>query len=359
MTQPVAFGALVAGLLAMAGIAAPAAALDGFVTADIHFEVAQTDLIPSIAAVRASCNVTASGEPLSLRANETVRTMIGVSPGPCAIVLVLFGIDVGLPVFNTTPLGRSSFFIPGIATVTFGLVDVSVDLETSLNSTTRVENASLASVEPRYVAWSSWGVVPVEVHATDGVGGTAASMLNTTFTYTMALALTVYALSIEIFRPDLTTIGAVVGTPSLRTDMTVDLRPHALALAPLTEVRHDGATFTWSGAVDADVDHLELMVTDGTRNASYRLGPTATTITVPLVPSTPYRAWIVAVDGAGQATPSNVVVFDTPAAPPPTSPNVPVETQGTPALFWVLVVLAGLLGAVGYGIGVLRGRREE
>ncbi len=359
MTQPMAFGTLVAGLLAIAGIATPAAAIDGFVTADIHFEVAQTDLIPGVAAVRASCNVTASGEPLSLRANETVRTMIGVSPGPCAIVLVLFGMDVGLPVFNTTPLGRSSFFIPGIATVTFGLVDVSVDLETSLNSTTRVEDASLASVEPRNVTWSSWGVVPVEVHATDGVGSTVASMLNTTFTYTMALALTVYALSIEIFHADFAPIGAVVGTPSLRTDVTVDLRPHALVLAPLTEVRHDRATFTWSGAVDADVDHLELVVTDGTRNASYRLGPTATTITVPLVPSTPYRAWIVAVDGAGQATPSNVVVFDTSAAPPPTSPNVPVEAQGTPTLFWVLVVLAGLIGAIGYGIGVLRSRREE
>ena len=351
-------GALVLSLLVLMAGGIPAAALDGFISADVHFEIAQTDLIPGVAAVRASCNVTASGEPLALRANETARTTIGAAPGPCSIVLVLFGLDVGLPLVNTTPLGRSSFFIPGIATATFGLVDVTLDLVTSLNSTTRVEDPRLATVDPTDVAWSAWGIALLDVQAADGFGSNATSALNTTFVYTMALAVSVFALSVEIFHADLTAIGSVIGTPSLRTDLSVDLRPHALVLGPLSEVRHDGATFAWAGSVDPDVDHLELFVTDGTRNASYRLGPAASTVSVPLVPSTHYTAWIVAVDGSGQATPSNVIVFDTPGAPP-TVPNVPLETQGTPALFWVLVVVAGLLGAIGYGLGLLRGRREE
>jgi len=279
------------------------------VTQDVHFEIPQTDLIPNVAAVRASCNVTASGEPLALRANETARTTIGAAPGPCSIVLVLFGLDVGLPLVNTTPLGRSSFFIPGIATATFGLVDVTLDLVTSLNSTTRVEDPRLATVDPTDVAWSAWGIALLDVQAADGFGSNATSALNTTFVYTMALAVSVFALSVEIFHADLTAIGSVIGTPSLRTDLSVDLRPHALVLGPLSEVRHDGATFAWAGSVDPDVDHLELFVTDGTRNASYRLGPAASTVSVPLVPSTHYTAWIVAVDGSGQATPSNVIVF--------------------------------------------------
>lgn len=359
MTKTIAIAGLLAGLVGLAALGTSATALEPLVHEDVRFDVPQTDLIPGVAAVRAACNLTASGEPLALRANESVRTILGVSPGPCAIVVVLFGVDVGLPGVTTTSLGRGSFFIPGIATATLGIVDMTVDLVTSLNSTTRIEDPSLASIQPQNLTWSSWSIASVEMRSTDAFGSTATSKLNTTFTYTMSLGLTVYALSVEVLHLDLTTIGTVAGQPSLRTDLTVDLVPHPLVLADGPDVRPDGATFSWGGPLDPDINHLELVLTDGELKASYELEPTASSASVPLAPGTDYIAWIVAVDGAGQGTPSNTVSFRTPASPPPTDPGTPLEAQGSSVVLWTLLIIAALLGIVGYSLGRLHGRRRD
>lgn len=351
---------IVAGLLiAIAATLAPlspsaaGAPADDLVSADIHFAVTQTDLIAGVAAVRASCSVNASGEPLAVLANGTARSTIAVAPGPCSIVLVLFGVDVGLPVFNTTPLGRSSFFIPGVATVSLGLADLTVDLVTSLNSTTRVASG-IADVDAPEMDWRSWGAQRFHVRGIDDVGSVVSGELNTTFTYSMSVALTVYALSIEVYHVDLAAIGSFVGAPSLLTDLSVDLRPHALSLDAPTEVTHDRAWFSWTGTVDADVDHLELRLTDATGEMSIRLAPSVRRAEAVLRPSTAYEARIVSVDAGGQAVPSNPVTFASAAAPA----SAPLEAQGNPALTWTLVALAALAGVVGFAVGNLRRRRD-
>lgn len=328
-----------------------------FVHADVGFEVPGTELIQNVAAFRASCHLNGSGEAIVLLANGTVRSTLAASPGPCTIVLVLLGVDVTLPVFNTTPLGRSSFFVPGIATVSFGVVDLTLDLVTSLNSTSRVAGG-IAAVSPDVIGWSTWGAQRISVDAMDGVGSIARSELNTTFTYAMSVALTVYLLSIELFHRDLAAIGSFDGTPSLVTDLAVDLRPHALALETPSNVDADGASLSWSGTVDSDVDHLELRLTDATSNVTYRVPPTATHVDVLLRPSTHYEARIVSVDRAGQEASSNAVAFVSPAAPASPTPT-PIEAQGNPVVTWTLVALAVLAGVIGFLGGSLRRRKGD
>ncbi len=356
--KALAFVALALSFAAFAPPAVSANPIDDLVSARVHFAVPQTDVIRGVVAVRASCDVDASGEALALLANATDRSTLAASAGPCAIVVVPLGVDVPLPVFgNTTPLGRSSFYLPGVSTATLGIVDLSVDLVTSLNSTSRVPDG-IADVSPNEVEWTAWGTKRILVHGEDGVGSVATSELNTTFTYTMSLGLTVYARRIAVYHRDLAQIGSFVGAPSLITDLSVDLRPHALTLEAPTDVAYDRATLSWSAVIDSDIEHLELWLTDGTANVSYRLAPTATTVEVTLRPSTHYDARIASVDGGGQITASSAVGFDTPAEPGSGSPPQ-VEGQGIALFTWPMVVVAVLAGAVGFGLGFLRGRKRH
>lgn len=344
------------GLAALTPASAAANPIDDLVHADILFEVPGTELIPGVAAVRASCAINASGEPVRLLANGTVRSTIAVSTGPCAIVIVLFGAEVPLPVLNTTPLGRSSFYLPGIATVTLGLVDVTLDLVTSLNSTSRIDGG-VASASPSEIVWSAWSATPVAVQGADGVGSVARSSFNTTFTYTMSLALTVYAVSVEVLHWDLATIGRFLGTPSLVTDLEVDLRPHALVLQAPTDVGHDRASLSWSGTVDSDIERIEVRLNDGTLVVTYRVPPTASSVEVVLRPSTHYEARVISIDRAGQEAASETMAFDS-AAAPATSPT-PVEAQANPAVTWTLVALAVLVPVVGFAAVFLRRRKDD
>ena len=356
--KALAFVALALSFAAFAPTSVPANPIDDdLVFARVHFDVPQADLIPGAAAVRASCDVNASGETLVLLAGDSERSTIAASPGPCAIAVLLVGVDVTLPVFNTTPLGKSSFYIPGISTVTLGIVDLSVDLVTSLNATSRVADG-IADVLPDETVWTGWGAKRILVRGEDGVGSVATSKLNTTFTYTMSLGLTVYALSIEVYHLNLARIGSFAGAPSLVTDLSVDLRPHALRLDVPAGVAFDRATLSWSGIVDSDIDHLELWLTDGAADVSYRLAAAATAAEVTLRPSTHYDARIVSVDGSGQRAVSPAVGFDTPAGPG--SGAAPgVEAQGSAVFAWTMVTLAGLSGVVGFAWGFLRGRRTD
>lgn len=347
-----AFFVLALSILALAPPIAAASpnALD---SANVHFEVPATDLIPMVAAVRASCDVNASGEPIVLLANGTARSTLAASPGPCAIALILFGQEVVLPVFNTTPIGTNSFYLPGISTVSLGIVDLSIDLVTRLNSTSRIASG-IANVAPEEIPWSSWGARRILLHGEDGMGSVAESEMNTTFTYTLSLALTVYALSIPVYHVDLVQIGSFAGSPSLVTGVSVDLRPHALLLNAPTAVSYDRATFGWTGTVDSDVDHLELRLTGPSTDVSYVLPATAVRAEVLLRPSTQYVVRIVAIDQAGQAASSEAVEFDSAGAPAPA-----VIAQGSPAIMWTLVALAVLLGIVGYATGFLRGGKGD
>jgi hypothetical protein len=329
--------------------------LDDFTNVHVSFDIAQKDLIPGIAAVRASCDVNASGEPLVVLANGSARSTVAVSAGPCSIVLVLAGLDVALPGLNMTPLGTSSFYLPGLSTVTLGIVDLSLDLVTSLNSTSWIEEP-IGEASPQEIAWTSWGAERIRVRGEDGFGSVAESHLRTAFTYRMSLALSVYALSIRLFHADLTDLGSAVGTPLLRTPFIVDLKPHALVLAPAEGIRPDGATLSWTGTADPDVDHLELWLSDGQSEGMVRLPASASRSEVLLRPATSYRAWIVSVDVSGQGTPSNEIAFE--SAGTPTS-VAPVGSLGSNAFTWTMVALAILATFVGFAVGLLRGRQRD
>jgi hypothetical protein len=290
-----------------------------------------------------------------VRANGSARSTLSASAGPCSIVLVLFGIDVGIPVLNTTPLGTNSFYLPGLSIATLGIVDLSLDLVTSLNSTSWIEDG-IGIASPQEIAWPSWGVQRIQVQGEDGFGTVAASHLRTAFTYRMSLAFSVYALSIRLYHVDLVEVGSAVGTPSLRTPFVVDLRPHALVLAPAEGIRPDRATLSWSGSTDSDVDHLELWLSDGRSEGMVRLPTSASKADVLLRPATSYRAWIVSVDSSGQGTPSNEVAFESAKAPATAAPLASVRGD---AVTWALVALAILAAFVGYGVGSLRRRKSD
>jgi hypothetical protein len=327
---------------------------DEFTVATIRFEIAQRDLIPGIAAVRAVCDVSASGEALILVANESEHSTFAVAAGPCSIVLALVGIDLAIPVLNATPLGTHSFYLPGVATATLGVIDVSLDLVASLQSTSWIEDG-IGGVSPRDIVWPAWGAQRIRVQGHDGVGGVAVSNLRTDFTYRMSLGLSVYALSLRLYHADLAEIASVVGTTSLATPFAVDLRPHPVVLAPAEDIRHDRATLSWSGSVDADVDHLELWLSEERSDMMVRLPASASTSDVLLRPATAYRAWVVAVDASGQRTSSNEVAFESAAAPAALGPAGSLASD----LAWTLVALAIFAAFGGYAVGFIRRRKGD
>jgi len=361
-TREWAFVLVAASVLLLPPVSAAASGDLRLVT--VHFDVGQTTILAGVADFRASCDVIASGEDIALRDNESARTTVAATAGNCSMVLVLFGVDVTIPTINTTPLGKSSLYLPGLAIATLGIVDVSVDLQTSLNSTTRAEDPAVASVEPQELPWPAWGAQRLEVRGAHGFGDFAATKLNTTFTYRVSLGLTVYALGVVLYHADLTDLGSYVGLPSLRTDVTVDLLPSPLALGDPEDVTHEGATLRWSGTADADVDHLEVWVAGGGLNASYRLPDLrASSLRVPLRAEVRYLAWVVVVDRAGQASASNVVAFTTPAAPAPEVPPPPsqesLEARANAAIVGTVVVLAIVAVIVAFALGEIRGRSKR
>jgi len=351
---------LASPLLAVLLLTPTSTSADGLdlTTVSVHFEMPPAD-IAGIASLRGSCDVLATGENVSLRSGEVLRTTIGAEAGPCAMVLSLFGVDVPLPV-STTPLGRSSFYLPGLATVTLGIIDLSLDLVTGLNSTTTSANPAAAEAYPRNVTWPSWGATRILLNATTGYGDVLETRLTTTFTYTVSLALTVYALSIVLYQVGLTSLGAYPGSLALDTALTLDLVPHPPTIDVPTGITDDGANLSWSLAGDSDLDHLEVWADDGTYNVSYQIAdPAATAFRVPLEPETTYRVWVVAVDGAGQSSASGAVTVRTSAEPAPEEPSSPLAPESLDGLTWALVGFAIAGTVLGYLVGVLRGRKFD
>lgn len=351
-------------LTALLVLPAPAtAALPPLVVQSVHFEVPGQNLIPGVAAFRASCDVNASGEPLSLLDNQTIRTTISAAPGACSMILILFGVEVGIPTITTTPIGRSSYYIPGLSLGTLGLGDVSLDLQSSLNSTSRVADSGAASLDAEAVNWSSWGAHRLMVQGAHGSGNRIISAINTTFTYSLDLGLTVWIAGIQVYQAGLAAFGAYQGTPALLTPLSVDLLPHRLTLGPAHDVSDHAATLNWTGTIDSDMDHLELWVDGGGLNVSYRITDRVTSaMTVPLKANTDYRSWIVVVDESGQAVASPVVSYRTltaPVSPPSTTPTPPptyTEAQANLIVIGTFAFIAVLAALVAYGFGRTRGR---
>ena len=104
-------------------------------TQTVHFDVSGGDLVAGVAAFRASSGARVSGEPPAQRDNGTARTTVAAAPGDCATILILLGLDVAIPTITTTPIGRSSYSVPGVSRPTLGLTDVSLDLQLAMNST--------------------------------------------------------------------------------------------------------------------------------------------------------------------------------------------------------------------------------
>ena len=351
-------------LAALLTVPVPAAAtLPPLVGQSIHFEIPGQNLIPSVAAFRASCDVNTSGEPLGLLDNETVRTTISAAPGACSMVLILFGIEVGIPTITTTPIGRSSYYIPGLSLGTLGLGDVSLDLQSSLNSTSHVADPAVASIDAEAVEWSSWGAHRLVAQGAHGHGDGVSSTLTTTFTYSLALGLTIWIAGIQAYQTGLADFGEYTGTPSLVTPLSVDLLPHRLTLGAARDVTYQGATLNWTGTIDSDMDHLDLWIEGGGTNASYRITDRVTSaMTVPLKADTDYRAGIVAEDHSGQAVSSPAISFHTLAAPPtppatnPSPSPTYTEEQANLVVMGTFAFIAILAALVAYGFGRTRGR---
>lgn len=328
----------------------------------IHFGVQGGDLIAGVAAFRASCDAVVSGEPLSLLDNQTVRTTVAAAPGNCSMILILFGQDVPIPTITTTPIGRSSYYLPGLSFVSIGIVDVSLDLQSSLNSTSHVDNAAVGAVTQENVTWSAWGAQRLVVQGVHGYGDTLSSNLETTFNYGLSLGVTIWIAGIQVHQVPLRDFGSYAGTPALDTSIQVNRLPHPLTLGPARDVTYAAASLNWTGTIEADMDHLEVWVTDGATNVSYRITDrVVSSLVLPLKAETTYTAWIVQVDRGGQSSTSNVVSFRTLAtpAPPDTTPSQTptyTETQANLIVMITFSAIALLAALVAYGFGRVRGR---
>jgi len=191
------------------------------------------------------------------------------------------------------------------------------------------------------------------VQASDAYGGRVVTEIETRFTWSLSLGLTVWALSVPLLQVGLTSLGAVQGAPALATPLVIDLRPPPLDLQGPEDLAHDGATFRWNRTLTEDADHHELWVDDGTNRLAHHLASTSTEMRVALRPATAYEVWLDVVDEAGQRGTSERISFDTPSA------HADVAAQGLDPVSLALLLTGGLAAAVGYAIGIFRRRSGE
>lgn len=341
---------------ALLAVPAAASAETDLVTQPVRFAFVGQDVIPGVAAVSATCEVEASAENVTLLSGESDLVSVSVGPGPCALALIVFGVAVPVPILNTTPLGKQSYYLPGIPVLTYGLVDVSLDLVSSMNATSRADDPGAVAVAPLNHSWSTWGARRLVLEASAGYGSRRATEIVTAFNWSVSLALTIWAVGVPLYSIGLTHLGDYPGMPVLRTGVIVDLLPAPRQLLTPEDITSGGVTLRWTGIPEDDLDHLELWIDDGRAKVVWMIeDPQALFVRVDARPGSSYSAWVVAVDEAGQSSGSNVVVFQTPAGS--TDDGVQLSAEPTPWTVLITTILAAAVAA--FVVGWFFGRRPR
>lgn len=339
---------LVGGLLPALGTARA----DPVLSQDVLFGVPRTELAPGLD-FEAACAVTASYQGVAMLDGESDSTFLAVSPGSCDIAVYILGIRIAVPLADETPLGRTSYYLPGIGGITFGLADVSIDLVTGLRAE-YTGDASTVNVSPGTSDWDQWGVVHPTVTAHSGQRG---SVLSTTaphtLSFTFGVGVSVYFLGFRLYSWD-ETLAAVPGSPRIDIPVTIDLMPNSATLTTATAPSPYSLQVAWTRSSDSDFAAYEISVESGASRHVYLVeDPAETTLTIPAAATTRYTVQVIVIDRAGQKASSDSRTVATPS-PPQLSPEKIVLQSP------ISYVVLGVAFAGGVGLGWKgRGRRER
>lgn len=321
----------------------------------VDFRAPQTQIVDGLD-LEFACRILAASESVTVLDAAKASSWISVAPGRCTLTVYILGVPVPVPILNLTPLGRLSISIPGVAGITLGLADVSIDLVAGLAA-----NYTGTSMEitpnPKKMAWSHWGAKSVNISAdAGGEGNSLIVALPYTFWMNLAIGVSVTALGVPVppFPVNLADIGTFEGTPSVAVPVTVDLRPSRVATVDGWAPSPEAVQVNWTPIEDADFAFYRVRLDGGGSRYVYVVDTKRdSTLTMPAVKGTDYTVSITVVDRAGQTSATRSVEIRTPgtsaASPPVAGPN---------PLLLILAVLAAF--AVGFGTAwSLRGRRAK
>ena len=329
---------LVIGLVVVAGL--PSARAVSVRERVVLFGVPRRPLVPGVLDFEAGCRVTASYAEVAVADGSSAVAPLTVAPGGCDVAVYVFGARVGVPLPFQTPLGRTSYRIPGVSGITLGLADVSVDLSARLRGRFSGDGV-LVSASPDAIEWSAWGTGSTTIAAHSGSRG---STLVTTAPWTLSLAfgvgVSVYVLGVRVFSWE-TTVAVLEGTPRVEIPVIVDLAPSPSELTSACAESPSALRVAWSESPDDDFAAYEVSVSEGgaSRTLVFR-DRSVTSSTIDAAPSTSYEVQVTVVDRAGQRAAS--------ASWTVTMPDAPQDHRGfvlTPIAVLLLAAVAGAVGA--------------
>ncbi len=343
--------------LVLVGFASPAVSASGVTQTTVDFGVPRTQIVSGLD-FEAACQVAASAANIAVIDGQASNSFISVSPGACAITVYVLGIPISLPVLNETPLGRYSFYIPGVSGFTFGLADVSIDLVTGLFANYTGSSPILSSA-PSGLTWSTWGASPVTIVAHSGGEGDSLSLQAPyTLSMTFAVGVSVFVLGLAVWSVNLASLGSIAGTPAVPIPISVDLRPTRVAVTGGWAPSPYLLQVNWTPNTDADFARYRVSVQDAQSQYAYAVySQAASTLTIPASPGRTYNVTVEAIDQSGLISTSSMLTIPTPSAPPP-SLAVGGSPAGEPNATQFAVALA-LMVVIGFVAGrVTRPRRR-
>jgi len=319
----------------------------------VDFGLPRTQVVDGLD-VELACQVIATSEAVSVLDAGEASSSVGVAPGRCTITVYVLDVPIPVPILNVTPLGRLAISIPGVSGFTNGLVDVSIDLVTSLSANYTGTSVAV-SPNPTEMAWSHWGARSVTISAHSGGEGNSLSIpVPYAFWMALAIGVTVSALGVPVFSVNLATVGTFEGAPDVVVPVTVDLKPSRVGTVDAWAPSAEAVQVNWTPNQDTDFASYRVRLEGGGSSYVFAVDTQASsTLTMPAAKGTDYTVSVNVVDRAGQPSAARSVQIRTPGT---SAPSPPVEGPGM-----VLLVL-GVLAAFAAGFGVawsLRRRREN
>ncbi len=332
-------GFLVAGSLLPTARAAPAVR-----ERVVFFGIARRPLVPGFVDFEAGCRVTASYPEVAIVDRASATVPVDVSPGGCDVAVYVLGARVAAPLPFRTPLGRTSYRVPGVSGITLGLADVSVDLSARLRGEFSGDGVVL-SASPGVLEWSEWGTAAATLSAHTGLrGSTLVATAPLRLSLSFGVGVSVYVLGVRVHSWE-ATAAVFDGTPRIEIPVSIDLAP---SFPELTGAAADSAhalRVAWSECRDGDFAAYEVSVSGGEGPRVFLVRDRSrTSLTIDAAPSTDYAVQVTAVDGAGQRASSASMEVRTPEAPP----------HGPGAYTSIALVVAGSLAVA---FGAVRARR--
>lgn len=343
-------GALILLVVLSASLGAPSAtAADELRDVTVSFGVPRRQVVSGLD-VAAACTVVASYAGLAMVDGGADETFLLMGPGTCAITVYVLGVAIPLPLGNAAPIGRTSYLIPGVGGLTFGLADVSIDVLMSVETRLTAEVSGLSVTPPRS-SWTHWGATTLGVAASLGTSGSTMHFgLPFNVTMNLSIGASVFAFGFRLFSASLASLGTIAGTPPLNVPVAVDRVPSPVIASGWGRAP-DEIRLNWTANTDDDFAHYRIVVVPvaGTELVFLVEDRAATNADLPASPDTEYTIHVSAVDRAGQSSNVSSVALRTPQD----SVRIAPESPG------VILAAVALSLLAGFGLGLLIRRRKK